>query len=98
MRALLEWFVGLFRAHDCLKHGHHYYARYDEVIDPRLDAMQVERVVSGAVYTSDIPKRRQGLLAKIYVKEICAYCGDCIERTEGLSDLEVLAHQAKRIA
>jgi hypothetical protein len=76
---------------------HRYFARYDDMLDPRLTSDQVEDMFRSQL-ASNYGVLRDGLLTKIYVKDICSGCGDVIERLEGLNGMEVLAHQAKRIS
>lgn len=75
--------------------SHDYKARYDEMIDPRLSEQTIERRI---LLSFDPNDRRRSVMTKIYVKDICDGCGDVVERLEGLNAMEVLAHQAKRIA
>lgn len=93
IRRFFEWVVGLFRAHDCKKHGHDYFARYDEILDPRLTGDQIDFIIR----TDFNGQQRASGLVKIYVRDICRFCGDCLERLEGLTDMEVIAMQARRI-
>jgi hypothetical protein len=94
IKRFIEWLVRLFRDHDCKRHGHKYIARYDEVIDPRLSASQIE---SQILARYDPNQQRRSVMAKIYVRDICRFCGDSFERLEGLTEMEVIAHQARRI-
>lgn len=94
LRRFFEWFVALFREHDCKKHGHDYFARYDELIDPRLSADQIANHILCSSYEKD---KRAAVMTKIYVRDICRFCGDSFERLEGLTEMEVLAVQSRRI-
>ena len=93
LRRIIAWIVCLFTAHDCSKHGHAYFARYDDMIDPRLTSNQLYEQLS-PIRASYLHHAR----TEIYIRDICKYCGDVIERAEGLSALEILARQAKKIA
>ena len=91
---MIRWLILLiWGQHDCAKHGHAYFARYDDINDPRLDGGQLKNIISSPQYG-----RASYTRVRIYVRDICRYCGDVIERIEGLNALEVLAHQAKRIS
>jgi len=85
----------LWGPHDCKKHGHDYQPRYDEMLDPRLSGASL-----ASLFRSTYPEKKiyDVLSTRIYVKDICNYCGDVVERLEGMTPLEVLAHQAKRVA
>lgn len=74
------------REHDCEKHGHKYSQRYDEMVDPRLTAHDMELM---QIRGSKVPR------LKLYVRDVCEHCGDCIERIEGKHPLEILARQAR---
>lgn len=74
---------------------HRYFARYDEMIDPRISGDVIETLI---LMQLDPVLQRQAVMAKLYVKDICKGCGDVIERIEGMNAMEVLAHQSKRIA
>jgi len=94
---MIRWLVLLFWGpYDCKKHGHDYFARYDKFLDPRLSEDKIFRLLSSHSATS-WRYLRVTALSKVYVRDICRYCGDTIERTEGLNAMEVLAHQAKRM-
>lgn len=90
IRWLIYWLWG---PHDCNKHGHRYFARYDDILDPRLGANQIQGMMENGFIRGDIHKAR----AKMYIRDICRYCGDNIERIEGLNAMEIIAHQANRI-
>jgi hypothetical protein len=65
------------------------------MIDPRLSEQTIDLRILLAFDPND---KRRSVATKIYVKDICDGCGDVVERLEGLNAMEVLAHQAKRIA
>lgn len=75
---------------------HRYFARYDNVLDPRLSSEEIQDIFRSTI-SHHMSAVRAAYMAKIYVKDICDGCGDVIERLEGLNAMEVLAHQAKRI-
>jgi len=91
IRWLLYWLYG---PHNCERHGHKYFARYDDTLDPRLSAEQIADMMGSPYQRDDICKAR----SKMYIRDICHHCGDTIDRVEGLNAMEVLAHVAKRIA
>ena len=71
--------------HSCETHGHRYVTRNDSLIDPRLDKLQVQSLSM----LDSLP------YVTLYVRDICTFCGDVIDRVEGMHPLEMLAHQAK---
>lgn len=83
----------LWGYHNCDKHGHRYKARFDDINDPRLSPEHLKDIISRHQY--GIPSVAR---VRIYVKDICNHCGDVIERIDGLTPLEVLAHQARRVS
>lgn len=95
---MIRWLIWLFWGpHNCERYGHRYFARYDNVIDPRLSREQIQSMWKSEI-SSNHPRLRRSLMATMYIRDVCRYCGDTIDRIEGLNAMEVLAHQAKRIA
>lgn len=92
---MIRWLLRLLLGcHDCEKDGHDYVARYDDVIDPRLTGKQIKDMADSAYRKEKLHCVR----ARMYIRDICRFCGDTVDRIEGLNAMEVLAHQAKRIA
>lgn len=73
--SLLAW---LF-AHDCDKHGHYYEGRYDESLPPGFPA-NARLQSSGLIET--VTQMIQAVKCHTYVKDVCRYCGDTIDREE----------------
>ena len=70
--SLTEWIFG--QAHNCKAHGHRFEGRYDCKLPP-LEFTKL----SGAADAIE------ALKDKIYVHDICIYCGKIIDRGSGLS-------------
>lgn len=59
--------------HNCDKRGHKYEARYDEVPNEKL-------LIPGMNMVGNAEKIKELMILKIYIKDICIYCGKEIKR------------------